>query len=183
LSLCTLFSYPIEHRVHPLRHLRKSPFHYDRSHDGLRGKSPVEALQEVNPACHPCRIPREKMSSSCLSSSLDGRVTLLGGGSEVFGYYTRLLTLKQNYCIMQKTLSTRHAEEIPQGHRRGKSRLLPHGDGDESLGFKDRGWTVLSLCVLLFSIPLDSKTALAKGVMRSETWGQKIAELGERMKE
>jgi hypothetical protein len=41
----------------------------------------------------------------------------------------------------------------------------------------------LLLYVLLFSIPLHSETALAKGVMPSERRGQEIAELGERMRE
>jgi len=37
-------------------------YNYDRSHDGLGGKSPAEALQEINP-----ELPKE--SSYCLLSS------------------------------------------------------------------------------------------------------------------
>jgi len=55
-------------------------YNYDRSHDGLGGKSPAEALAEVNP-----KLPKEILFSPPII--LDDKITLLGGGTEVYTYY------------------------------------------------------------------------------------------------
>ena len=55
-------------------------YNYDRSHDGLGGKSPAEALGEVNP-----KLPKEILFLPPII--LDDTITLLGGGTEVYRYY------------------------------------------------------------------------------------------------
>jgi len=56
-------------------------YNYDRSHDGLGGKSPAEALQKVTP-----KLPRDILFLPPII--LDDRITLLGGGTEVYRHYT-----------------------------------------------------------------------------------------------
>jgi len=61
-------------------------YNYDRSHDGLGGKSPAEALREIDP----------KLSKEILFLPpiiLDDTITLLGGGTEVYRHYS-LITLR-----------------------------------------------------------------------------------------
>ena len=55
-------------------------YNYDRSHDGLGGKSPAEALQKVTP-----KLPRDILFLPPII--LDDRNTLLGGGTEVYRHY------------------------------------------------------------------------------------------------
>jgi len=55
-------------------------YNHDRSHDGLGGKSPTEALREVNPG-----LPKDILFLPPIV--LDDRITLLGGGTEVYRYY------------------------------------------------------------------------------------------------
>jgi hypothetical protein len=56
-------------------------YNYDRSRDGLGGKSPAEALQEINP-----KLPKDILFLPPII--LDDRITLLGGGTEVYRYYS-----------------------------------------------------------------------------------------------
>jgi len=58
-------------------------YNYDRSHDGLGGKSPAEALHEIEP-----KLPKEILFLPPII--LDDRITLLGGGIEVYRYYTHI---------------------------------------------------------------------------------------------
>ena len=55
-------------------------YNYDRSHDGLGGKSPAEALREIDP-----KLPKEILFLPPII--LDDRITLLGGGTEVYRHY------------------------------------------------------------------------------------------------
>jgi len=63
-------------------------YNYDRSHDGLGGKSPAEALREVNPKLPSLQDPEGKDVLFLPPIILDDRITLLGGGTEVYGHYT-----------------------------------------------------------------------------------------------
>ena len=55
-------------------------YNYDRSHDGLGGKSPVEALREIDP-----KLPKEILFLPPII--LDDTITLVGGGTEVYRHY------------------------------------------------------------------------------------------------
>lgn len=75
-------------------------YNYDRSHDGLGGKSPAEALQEVNPKLASLQDPEGKDILFLPPIILDDTITLLGGGTEVYRYYNALNHLKCNRrCI------------------------------------------------------------------------------------
>ena len=62
-------------------------YNYDRSHDGLEGKSPAEALAQVNPKLPSLQDPEGKDILFLPPIILDDRITLLGGGTEVYRYY------------------------------------------------------------------------------------------------
>jgi len=63
-------------------------YNYDRSHDGLGGKSPAEALAEVNPKLPSLQDPEGRDILFLPPIILDDRITLLGGGTEVYRYYS-----------------------------------------------------------------------------------------------
>jgi len=65
-------------------------YNYDRSHDGLGGKSPAEALREVNPKLPSLQDPEGKEILFLPPIILDDRITLLGGGTEVYRHYKAL---------------------------------------------------------------------------------------------
>lgn len=56
-------------------------YNYDRFHDGLEGKTPTEALQQVNR-----KLPKHILFLPPII--LDHSITLLGGGTEVYRHYT-----------------------------------------------------------------------------------------------
>ena len=64
-------------------------YNYDRSHDGLGGKSPAEALREINPKLPSLQDPEGKDILFLPPIILDDRITLLGGGTEVYRHYTK----------------------------------------------------------------------------------------------
>jgi len=65
-------------------------YNYDRSHDGLGGKSPAEALAEVSP-----KLPKEILFLPPII--LDDRITLLGGGTEVYRHYSMRVRMYDNF--------------------------------------------------------------------------------------
>ena len=62
-------------------------YNYDRSHDGLGGKSTAEALQEIDPKLPSLQDPEGKDTLFLPLIILDDRITLLGGGTEVYRHY------------------------------------------------------------------------------------------------
>ena len=66
-------------------------YNYDRSHGGLGGKSPAEALQEVNPKLPYLQDPEGKDILFLPPIVLDDTITLLGGGTEVYRHYNLVL--------------------------------------------------------------------------------------------
>ena len=70
-------------------------YNYDRSHDGLRGKRPIEALREIDP-----KLPKDILFLPPII--LDDRITFLGGGTEVYRHYKacRLVSLEMRHLSL-----------------------------------------------------------------------------------
>jgi len=127
-------------------------YNYDRSHDGLGGKSPAEALQEVNPKLSSLQDPEGKDILFLPPTVLDDRITLLGGGTEVYRYYTeRNLQLGTTTPLLAEGAILRYGCRTPFIAGCGIT-LLDENDGPPSIGSIRLPWcsgSTLTLCILL----------------------------------